>query len=185
LAQADIGKAVGKTQGWVSQMLSWREADFPPEGPFAAAHRRAKKKILAANNRPAKRKAKASQATGNVLFDAAEAFYRSELEEADDATFDRVIGMLVEWRRASKAKASGQPNESRQAANSAVAIKIGKEPVKSLDGFSENAKRQIAVAVAGNGVDAEQSAADRKAANSNLAMPDDGSIPDFLRRTAA
>ena len=112
-------------------------------------------------------------------------FYKSELAGIDDKTFDRVIGLLVEWRQASKAKASGQTNDNKQAANSAVAGKIGKEPVKSREGFSEAAKRPIAAAVSGNDIDPEQSAANRKAANSNLAIPDDGSIPPFLRREAA
>lgn len=189
MSQRDLAAAMNKSAGWVNGLLAWREASFSEGGPFGGTVRRKKERVQRAEHRKARtRKAEThkakSSASGNRLFEAAEGFYKSELAGIDDKTFDRVIGMLVEWPQASKAKASGQANDNEQGANSAVAIKIGKEPLRTLDGSSESAKPPI-VAAAGNDVDPERSAADRKAANSNLAIPDDGSIPLALRRTAA
>ena len=190
MSQRDLAAAMNKSPGWVNGLLAWREAGFSEGGPFGGTARRKKERVQRAEHRKARtRKAETNEAksstSGNRLFEAAQGFYKSELAGIDDKTFDRVIGMLVEWRQASKAKASGQANDNKQAANSAVAGKIGKEPVKSREGFSEAAKGSIAAAVSGNDIDPEQSAADREAANSNLAIPDDGSIPPFLRREAA
>ena len=197
LTQADLGNALGKTQGWVSQMLAWYEADFPPEGPFAAAHKRARKKILAANNRAAKRSRSGRKTTSepNRLLEVIDAFYEeAALDDMDDQAFDHVIRVLTERRQADKAKKGKATTTSgateppagtaaegdRLAATQGVAMT---EPEVAdclrLANLSEGEfGKEIVATVAGNDINAEASAEEREAAHA--AISDD--IPPFLRR---
>jgi transcriptional regulator with XRE-family HTH domain len=179
MSQRDLAAAMKKSPGWVNGLLAWREAGFSEGGPFGGTERRKKERVQRAEHRKAR--TRKSSNTGNRLLEATEAL-GDELEGADRGTLDKVIARLIE--RWEGAKASPKAVSVTLPVTDTPVVKIGKEPVKSLDGFSENAKQQIAAAIAGNSVDPEQSAAERKAANANLALPNDGSIPDFLRRAA-
>jgi hypothetical protein len=93
----------------------------------------------------------------------------------DDATFDRVMKMLAEWRQAAKAA-------TRPSMTSPAVVKIGKETLKSLDGFSEDAKRRILAAAVGNGDDDGVAAMKTAHAVNAASEADDLDIPTFLRR---
>jgi hypothetical protein len=61
-------------------------------------------------------------------------------------------------------------------------VKIGKETLKSLDGFSEDAKRRILAAAAGNSDDDGVAAMKAAHAANAASEADDLDIPTFLRR---
>ena len=197
MTQTDLGKVFGKAQGWVSQMLAWYDADFPAQGPFAAAHKRARKKILAANNRAAKRSRSGRKTTSepNRLLAVIDAFYEeAALDDVDDQAFDHVIRVLTERRQADKAKkgkatttsAATEPPAVTAAEGVRLAASQGVTMTKPevadclrLANLSEGEfEKEIAAAVAGNDINAEASAEEREAAHA--AISDD--IPPFLRR---
>ena len=168
--QRAMAVALGRSQSWVAQLLQWHREGCPAGGPFLRVNLSSRTTQRTKSKSP-KRKATASPA--NRLFEAANAFYESELAGADDKMFDRVMKMFEERRQAAKAQ--------RSQAVSVPIVKIGKETLRSLDGFGEDAKRQIAAAVAGNDVPPETSKEERSAYYAAEAN-DDLSIPTFLRR---
>ncbi len=182
MTQAAIADAVSKKQPWVSHMLAWYDDDFNTDTPFGETSKAARKRAKA---RPAKYQATDKSSSGDAgastsepskskpttstsgtttqpkkgspewQFNEAVYFFDHTLSKMDDANFARAMAMFNERRGA--AKAVRPPVMA-----SPAVVKIGKETMKSLDGFSEAAKRQIAVA--GDDVDTEASTEQRTAA---------------------
>lgn len=134
--QRKMADALGKSQSWVAQLLQWHREGCPAGGPFLRAN------VISRTNQRAKSKPSTSKrkttSAANWLFEEAEAFFKSELARLDDKTFDHVMKMFAEWRQAAK---TTKPTTA--------VVKLGNETLKSLDGFSDSAKQQIAAAVAG------------------------------------
>ena len=134
--------------------------------------RTTQKKLAASKSSTSKRKT--IPAPANQVFEAAATFFKAELAGLDNATFDHVMKMFAEWRQAAKTTDSKAPT-------SPAVVKIGKGTVKSFDNFGEDAKRQIAAAVAGNDTPPEISKEGRSAYYA-ASEEDDLGIPTFLRR---
>jgi len=171
--QRKMADALGKSQSWVAQLLQWHREGYPAGGPFLRAN------VISRTNQRAKSKPSTSNrnttSAANRVFEAAETFFKSELAGVDDATFDRVMKMLAEWRQAATAA-------TRPSTTSPAVVKIGKETLKSLDGFSEDAKRRIVAAAVGNGDDGGVAAMKAAHAANAASEADDLDIPTFLRR---
>lgn len=171
--QAKMAEGIGRSQGYVSKLLKWHQQGCKgsPFGPTTKAAR-----YSHANNRSAKPSTSTRKTTSaNRLFEAADTFYKSELAGVDDKTFDRVMEMFTTWRQAAK-------TATRPSTTSPAVVKIGKETLKSLDGFSEDAKRRILAAAVGNSDDDGVAAMKAAHATNAASEPDDLDIPTFLRR---
>jgi hypothetical protein len=143
--QRKMAEALGKSQPWVAQLLQWHREGCPAGSPFLRSNISRTNKRAASKSSTSKRKTTPGP---QRLFEAAGTFYKSQLAGVDDKTFDRVMKMFAEWRQAAK-------TATRPITAPTAVVKIGKETLKSLDNFSEDAKRQIAAAATGNDIDTE------------------------------